>query len=42
MMLICVVQDGELYSACDDGNLLLVQCLVEQGANVDRKGQVSV
>ena len=42
-MLICVLQDDELHSACGDGNLLLVQCLVKQGANVNSKsGLVSV
>ena len=43
VMLICVLQDDELHSACGDGNLLLVQCLVKQGANVNSKsGLVSV
>ena len=37
VMLICVVQDRELYSACANGNLLLVQHLVKQGANVNSK-----
>ena len=37
VMLISVVQDDELHRACDVGNLLLVQCLVKQGANVNSK-----
>ena len=42
-MLICVVQDRELYSACRDGNLVLIDWLVKQGANVNSKnGLVSI
>ena len=37
VMLISGVQDDELHRACDVGNLLLVQCLVKQGANVNSK-----
>ena len=42
VMLICVVQDRELHSACHGGNLSLVQRLVKQGANVSIKEWVSV
>ena len=43
-MLICVVQNDELYSACAYyGNLFRVEDLVEQGASVNNKiGWVSV
>ena len=42
VMLICVLQDDELHSACRDGNLSLVQRLVRQDANVNSKDWVSV
>ena len=43
VMLSCVLQDGKLCIACANGKLLLVQCLVNQGANVNSKiGWVSV
>ena len=43
VMLVCVVQDEELCSACGDGNLSHVQFWVKQSANVNSKsGLVSV
>ena len=42
VMVICVLQDRKLRSACRDGNLSRVQRLVKQGSNVNSKGRVSV
>ena len=42
VMLICVVQDVELYNACESDNLLPIKHLVKQGANVNCRGFVSV